>query len=121
MSTFTTKYVKPSSLSVDDFIQVHVHRDGAVAQVHWYELENQAHIQFESGLTLNVKAKAGVFKITSDNDVHERDLSSHPSYVSSYKDTLFRVWTRTQITRLGATTEEIEFVKDVLMELNELN
>lgn len=119
MSTFTTKWVK--SLSFNQHIEVHVHRDGAVAEVHWYEMENEAYIQFESGLTLNVKAKNGVFKITSEDDVRERDLSNHPSYESSYKDTLFRVWTRTQIRRLGATPEEIEFVKDVLMELNELN
>lgn len=121
MSTFTTKWVKAPLFSADEHIQLHVHRDGAVARVFWFELENEAHIQFESGLNFSVKAKNGVFKISSSEDVRERDLTSHPSYESSYKDTLFRIWTRTQIRRFGATYEEIEFVKDVLMELNELN
>lgn len=122
MSTFTTKTVKTSSIfSFEEYVQVHVHRDGAVARVFWFELENEAHIQFESGLNLSVKAKNGVLKVSSENDVRERDLAGHPSYVSSYKDTLFRVWTRIQIRPLGATVEEVEFVKDILMELNELN
>lgn len=121
MSTFTTKWVKASPLSFDDYIQLHVHRDGAVARVFWFELENEAHIQFESGLNFSVKAKNGVFKISSEDDVRERDLSTHPSYASSYKDTLFRIWTRIQIRRFGVTDEEIEFVKDIFMELNELN
>lgn len=117
MSTFTTKWVKAVN---GNHVEVHAHRDGAVAQVQWYEMDHNAFIVFESGLTLSVTAKDGVFKIYSDNDVRERDLKGHPSYESSYKDTLFRVWTRTQIRPLGATDEEVEFVKDVLMELNEL-
>ena len=122
MSTFTTKWVKTSNSVFDDYIQVHVHRDGAVAKVDWYEMENQAYIQFESGLTLSVKAHNGNCKIYTDDDVISRDLSTHPCYNPDRKESLLRIWTRQAIGyRCKATTEQIEFVKDVLMELNELN
>lgn len=122
MSTFTTKWVKASPLSTDRHIEVHVHRDGAVAQVHWYELENEAYIQFESGLTLSVKAHKGNVKISTDSDVIKRDLTDHPCYNADRKESLIRIWTRHTIGhRCKATTEEIEFVKDILIELNELN
>lgn len=118
MSTFTTKYVKASN---GKNVEVHVHCDGAVAQVHWYELENSAHIQFESGITVSVHAKNGTMTIYTSDDVLKRDLTSHPCWNPDRKESLVRIWTRQQMGRLNATREEIEFVKDVLLELNDLN
>lgn len=122
MSTFTTKWVKGSAFSINENIQVHVHRDGAEAVVEWYEMENQAYIQFNDGLTLSVKAVKGNVKIYTADDVISRDLSTHPCWNPDRKESLLRVWTRHTIgNRCKATTKQIEFVKDVLMELDELN
>lgn len=119
MSTFTTKWVKAVN---GNHVQIHVHRDGAKAEVQWYEMENQAYIVFEDGLTLSVKAHKGDMKVYTADDVIARDLSTHPCYNPDRKESLIRIFTRSAIGhRCKATTEQIEFVKDILMELDELN
>lgn len=120
MSNFTTKWVDASYLSKDSYTQVHVHRQGAVAIVEWYVPESEAFVQFESGLTLNVKVSKGIYKFSDENEVKFHDLTGHPLYKGHMHESLVRVMVRRNIAhRLNATSEEVEFIKDIILEIEE--
>ncbi|UJJ22201.1 hypothetical protein [Erwinia phage Virsaitis27] len=94
------------------------HKDGVVAQIDMFWEDNYVFMSFENGITLDISLKGSVIKIGFHDDVRTRDLGTHPSWNSSNRKILVKLYLR-HILSLKTTEEQREAIYDIV--LNEFN
>lgn len=114
-TNFTKKYIADPCARAGDNknITVYDHNNGARCTIDCDWMENYIHVQFESGMTLTIEFVQSTIKVSLEDDVRKRDLSSHACWGGDLHHTLVRVYLR-HILSHKMKADELEAIQDLV-------